>query len=81
LITVEEGAVGGFAAFVLQFLALAGLLDGGLKIRPLTLPDVFIDHEKPERQIEIAGLDARHIVAAALQALGRDDVESPAARA
>ena len=81
LITVEEGAIGGFAAFVLQFLALAGLLDGGLKIRPLTLPDVFIDHEKPERQIEIAGLDARHIVAAALQALGRDDVESPAVRA
>jgi len=79
LITVEEGAVGGFAAYVLQFLARAGLLDGGLKIRPLTLPDFFIDHDKPDRQIEIAGLDAAHIVAAALQALGRDDVESPAA--
>ena len=78
LITVEEGAIGGFAAFVLQFLARAGLLDGGLKIRPLTLPDFFIDHDKPERQIEIAGLDATHIVAAALQALGQDDVESPA---
>jgi 1-deoxy-D-xylulose-5-phosphate synthase len=81
LITVEEGAVGGFATYVLQFLARDGLLDGGLKIRPLTLPDVFIDHDKPERQIEIAGLDAKHIVATALQALGRDDVESPAARA
>ena len=81
LITVEEGAVGGFASYVLQFLARAGLLDGGLKIRPLTLPDFFIDHDKPERQIEIAGLDAAHIVAAALQALGQDDVESPAARA
>jgi 1-deoxy-D-xylulose-5-phosphate synthase len=81
LITVEEGAVGGFASYVLQFLARAGILDGGLKIRPLTLPDFFIDHDKPERQIEIAGLDAAHIVAAALQALGRDDVESPAARA
>ena len=78
LITVEEGAIGGFATYVLQFLARAGLLDGGLKIRPLTLPDFFIDHEKPERQIEIAGLDATHIVAAALQALGQDDVESPA---
>ena len=81
LITVEEGAVGGFASYVLQFLARAGLLDGGLKIRPLTLPDFFIDHDKPERQIEIAGLDAAHIVAAALQALGQDDVKSPAARA
>ena len=78
LITVEEGAIGGFATYVLQFLARAGLLDGGLKIRPLTLPDFFIDHEKPERQIEIAGLDTTHIVAAALQALGQDDVESPA---
>jgi len=78
LITVEEGAVGGFASYVLQYLALAGLLDGGLKIRPLTLPDFFIDHDKPDRQIEIAGLDTTHIVAAALQALGQDDVVSPA---
>jgi len=78
LITVEEGAVGGFAAYVLQFLARDGLLDRGLKIRPLTLPDFFIDHDKPERQIEIAGLDASHIAAAALQALGQDDVQSPA---
>jgi 1-deoxy-D-xylulose-5-phosphate synthase len=78
LITVEEGAVGGFASYVLQFLAHAGLLDGGLKIRPMTLPDFFIDHDKPDRQIEIAGLDATHIVATALQALGQDDVVSPA---
>jgi len=78
LITVEEGAVGGFAAYVLQFLARDGMLDRGLKIRPLTLPDFFIDHDKPERQIEIAGLDASHIAAAALQALGQDDVQSPA---
>ena len=78
LITVEEGAIGGFAAFVMQDLALAGVLDVGVKIRPLTLPDVFIDHEKPEVQYEKAGLDAKSIVAAALQALGRERLESPA---
>jgi 1-deoxy-D-xylulose-5-phosphate synthase len=44
----------------------------------LTLPDFFIDHDKPDRQIEIAGLDTTHIVTAALQALGQDDVVSPA---
>jgi len=78
LITVEEGAIGGFAAFVMQDLALAGILDSGVKIRPLTLPDVFIDHEKPEVQYELAGLDAKSIVAAALHALGHERLESPA---
>ncbi len=78
LITVEEGAIGGFASYVMQYLALNGALDSGLKFRPLTLPDFFIDHDKPERQYEIAGLDAKSIVAAALQALGREQVESPA---
>ena len=70
LITVEEGAVGGFAAHVLQFLATDGLLDQGLKIRPLTLPDRFIDHDTPARQYAVAGLDAEHIVTTALAALG-----------
>jgi len=78
LITVEEGSIGGFASFVMQDLALSGVLDSGLKIRPLTLPDFFIDHDKPEKQYEIAGLDAKSIVTAALQALGREQVESPA---
>ncbi|MEE8504867.1 MAG: 1-deoxy-D-xylulose-5-phosphate synthase, partial [Kiloniellales bacterium] len=78
LITVEEGAVGGFAAHVLQYLAQEGILDGGLKIRPLTLPDFFIDHDKPARQVEIAGLDSKAIVGAALQALGQEEIESPA---
>jgi 1-deoxy-D-xylulose-5-phosphate synthase len=78
LITVEDGAIGGFAAQVLQFLATAGLLDGGLKIRPLVLPDRFIDHNKPELQYAEAGLDARHIVATALAALGRDVAQKPA---
>jgi 1-deoxy-D-xylulose-5-phosphate synthase len=70
LITVEEGAVGGFAAQVAQELALTGQLDAGLKLRPLILPDRFIEHDKPERQYEEAGLDARAIVATALAALG-----------
>jgi 1-deoxy-D-xylulose-5-phosphate synthase len=72
LITVEEGAIGGFAAHVMQFLALEGLLDRGIKIRPLTLPDYFIDHDSPEKMYELAGLDAKSIAAAALNALGRD---------
>jgi 1-deoxy-D-xylulose-5-phosphate synthase len=71
LITIEEGAVGGFAAQVMQYLAMAGAFDRGLKIRPMTLPDRFIDHASPTRQYEWAGLNARHIVATALQALGQ----------
>jgi len=78
LITIEDGAVGGFAAFVMGFMAREGLLDNGLKMRPMTLPDAWIDHDKPERQYETAGLTAKHIVATALHALGRDKVESPA---
>src|SRR3546814_9328920 len=50
LITIEEGAAGGFGSFVLHHLAGQGLLDHGLKIRPMTLPDAFIEHDKPERQ-------------------------------
>ena len=53
-------------------LANKGLLDGGLKFRPMTLPDVFIDHEKPEVQYEQAGLTSAHIVTRVLCALGRD---------
>jgi 1-deoxy-D-xylulose-5-phosphate synthase len=72
VVTVEEGSVGGFAAHVLQHLALRGLLDHGLKIRPLVLPDRFIDHDTPAKQYEQAGLNAKHIAQAALGALGRD---------
>ena len=50
LITIEEGSVGGFGSFVLQHLALAGRLDRGLKIRPMVLPDLFLDQDKPEAQ-------------------------------
>ncbi len=72
LITIEEGAIGGFASQVFQFLAMNGLLDNGLKVRPMILPDRFIDHDKPDLQYEAAGLHASHIVATALGALGRD---------
>ncbi|TIL50643.1 MAG: 1-deoxy-D-xylulose-5-phosphate synthase, partial [Mesorhizobium sp.] len=58
LVTVEEGAVGGFASHVLQFLAHEGLLENGLKVRPLVLPDTFVDHAKPEKMYADAGLDA-----------------------
>jgi 1-deoxy-D-xylulose-5-phosphate synthase len=78
LITIEEGAVGGFASHVLQYLATTGLLDGGLKIRPMVLPDRFIDHHKPEVQYAEAGLDAKHIVATALAALGRETAQATA---
>ena len=70
LITIEEGAVGGFAAHVMQLLANKGVFDKGLKLRAMTLPDIFIDHEKPEKQYEIAGLKRSDIVATALSALG-----------
>ncbi len=72
LITIEEGSMGGFAAAVMQFLALDGGLDKGLKIRPMTLPDRYIDHDTPEKMYEAAGLDAKAIVAMALSALGRE---------
>ena len=78
LITIEEGAIGGFSSHVLQHLAATGQLDSGLKIRPMILPDVFLDHDSPNAQYEAAGLNARHIVATALAALGRETAELPA---
>ena len=72
LITVEEGATGGFGAFVLHALARRGVLDSGLKVRTLTLPDVFQDQDKPEIMYAQAGLDADGIARAALMALGVD---------
>jgi 1-deoxy-D-xylulose-5-phosphate synthase len=76
LITVEEGAIGGFASHVMHCLAGAGLFDNGLKFRPMMLPDRFIDHDAPEKQYDQAGLNARHVVATALAALGRPDQAS-----
>ena len=71
LITIEEGSRGGFGAFVLHLLAEKGVLDRGLKIRTMTLPDVFQEHDSPVRQYDEARLNARHITATVLDALGR----------
>jgi 1-deoxy-D-xylulose-5-phosphate synthase len=75
LITIEEASIGGFASHVLDHLARNGLLDQGLKVRPMMLPDRFIDHDAPVKQYDEAGLTARHIRQTALVALGRAIVE------
>ncbi len=76
LLTIEEGSVGGFGSFVMQALAEEGALDGtgmrGLKFRSMVLPDIFLDHDKPEKLYAQAGLDAKGIVAKVLATLGRD---------
>jgi 1-deoxy-D-xylulose-5-phosphate synthase len=72
LVTVEEGATGGFGSHVLQFLATDGLLDGGVKVRPMVLPDVFLEHDKPDKMYDLAGLNAPQIVATVMAMLGRD---------
>src|SRR5215813_628000 len=77
LVTIEEGAAGGFAALAMQHLARRGLLDNGLKFRPMTLPDRLIDHNAPARQYEEAGLTAPHIVSTVLAALGAQQVHKP----
>jgi 1-deoxy-D-xylulose-5-phosphate synthase len=81
LITVEEGAIGGFGSFVLQTLAEHGALDRGLKVRPLVLPDIFQDQAKPEVMYAEAGLDADGIVRSALAALGVDNASAAGRRA
>ncbi|CAN7364290.1 1-deoxy-D-xylulose-5-phosphate synthase [Brucella pseudogrignonensis] len=77
LLTIEEGAAGGFAAHVLQFLATDGLLDRGLKVRVLTLPDTYQDHAKPEVMYANAGLDRAGIVHTVFAALGREEIATP----
>ena len=69
LLTIEEGVAGGFGAHVLHFLATNGLLDHGPKVRPMVLPDRFLDQDKPQFQYDAAGLLARHIQVTALTAL------------
>jgi 1-deoxy-D-xylulose-5-phosphate synthase len=78
LITIEEGSMLGFGSMVMHHLATHGLLDRGLKIRPMCLPDTFIDHETPRKQYDQAGLNAPHIVAMALGALGKAEMQIPA---
>ncbi len=72
LITIEEGAIGGFGSHALGHLADAGLLDKGLKVRTMTLPDRFIDHDTPKAMYRAAGLDAEAILETVLGALGRE---------
>ncbi|WLS04511.1 1-deoxy-D-xylulose-5-phosphate synthase [Shinella oryzae] len=71
LITIEEGAVGGFGSHVLQFLAMEGLLDHGLKVRPLVLPDLWMEQAKPDAMYAKAGLDRAGIVSTVFKALGQ----------
>jgi 1-deoxy-D-xylulose-5-phosphate synthase len=70
LVTVEEGSIGGFGAHVLQMLAEHGLLDSGLKVRSMVLPDAFFDHDNPTVMYAKAGLDSVGIVAKVFEALG-----------
>ena len=76
LITVEEGSIGGFGSHVLDYLSNEGLMEQGLKVRTMKLPDVFIDQNSPNVMYEIAGLTAADIVKTALQALGHNNVGS-----
>ena len=62
LITIEEGSIGGFGSHVMKFLSDRGVFDSGLKFRSMTLPDIFIDQDTPEKMYEIAGLDSISIV-------------------
>lgn len=78
LITIEEGSIGGFGAMVLQHMAGNGLLDHGLKVRTMALPDALIDHDKPDIQYAKAGLDAQSIVKTALGALGLSESKARA---
>jgi 1-deoxy-D-xylulose-5-phosphate synthase len=72
LLTIEEGSIGGFAGFVMQALTEHGVLDRGLKVRSMVLPDIFVDQDSPNAMYAKAGLDAKGIVAKAFQALGQN---------
>jgi len=80
LITVEENSIGGFSAQVTHYLCQEGLMDGNLKLRPLILPDTFIEHATKESQIAQAGLSAKHIVSSVLGVLerkgGKEDIDN-----
>lgn len=78
LITIEEGSVGGFGSYVLRYLAESGRLDRGLKVRMLVLPDIFIDHDTPQKMYSRAGLQADNIVDCVFSALGRDQLRGEA---
>ena len=77
LITIEEGSIGGFGARVLHWLAEQGLLDAGVKVRSMILPDVFIDQDTPAAMYAKARLDAKAIVAKVFEVLGREQAAEP----
>jgi 1-deoxy-D-xylulose-5-phosphate synthase len=81
LITVEEGAIGGFGSHVAHYLAERGVFDRGLKFRSMVLPDRFLDHDKPETLYAIGGLDCAGIRAKVFEALGKEDGQSLPKRA
>ena len=80
LITIEEGSSGGFGAMVMHQLTEDGLLDGGLKMRSMVLPDVFMDQDKPEKMYEMAGLDSAGIVTKVLSLLNQTQLREALAR-
>ena len=79
--TVEEASIGGLGAHVLTLASDEGLMDAGLKIRTMRLPDAFLEHDKPEKQYADAGLDAPHIVETVLKALRSNSAGVEEARA
>jgi 1-deoxy-D-xylulose-5-phosphate synthase len=81
VVTIEEAAIGGLGAHVLTHASDSGMLDGGLKIRTMRLPDVFQDHDDPVKQYDAAGLNAPHIVDAVLKALRHNSAGVEEARA
>jgi len=70
IITIEEGAVGGFGSHVMHFMAEDGLLDTGLKLRSMVLPDIFIDQNSPAKMYDVAAMNAEHIEAKVLDVMG-----------
>lgn len=72
LVTIEEGSVGGFGSYVMQCLADNVMLDNGMKVRTMVLPDVFLDHDSPAAMYTAAGLDTNGIIAKVFEALGKD---------
>jgi 1-deoxy-D-xylulose-5-phosphate synthase len=81
VVTIEEGSIGGLGAHVLTLASDAGLTDSGLKIRTMRLPDIFQDHDSPDRQYDEARLNAPHIVETALGALRHNSTGVEEARA
>ena len=81
VVTIEEGSIGGLGAHVLTFASDEGLTDAGLKIRTLRLPDMFIDQDSPEKQYDLAGLNAPQIVDCVLKSLRHNSAGVEEARA